>query len=119
MHVPLGSTLVSNNPDKSHLSRSILSDKRQLIQVDLYVGLAHTLFTTSLMVVFATARKLKAMLIGNDSTTVTSDAVISDLKAASVPISFADCRICPDPCDEGALYSDVIHISQSNVLDRP
>ena len=63
------------------------------------------------MVVFATARKLKAMVVGTNSTTVISDAVISDLKAASVPISFADCRICPDPCNEGALYSGVIRIS--------
>jgi len=53
------------------------------------------------MVVFATARKLKALIIGADAGTVTSDGIIADLKAASVPITFADCRICPDPCDEG------------------
>jgi len=53
------------------------------------------------MVVFATARKLKALLIGSDADTVTSDNVISDLLTASVPITFADCRVCPDPCDEG------------------
>ena len=61
------------------------------------------------MVVFATARKLKALIIGADAGTVTSDGIIADLKAASVPISFADCRICPDPCDEGRIYSSMMH----------
>jgi hypothetical protein len=56
------------------------------------------------MMVFATARKIKALVIGTDADTITSDDVVSDLKAASVPISLADCRICPDPCDEGAPF---------------
>ena len=73
--------------------------------------------TPPLMVVFATARKIKALVIGTDADTISSDAdtissdgVISDLKAASVPISSADCRICPDPCDEGAHWSRMTHI---------
>lgn len=53
------------------------------------------------MPIFSTARKFKAMVTGADATTATSDDVISDLKAAAVPISLADCRVCPDPCDEG------------------
>lgn len=59
------------------------------------------IFYSSLMLSFATARKLKARIIGADAEKATSDSVITDLKAASVPISSADCRICPDPCDEG------------------
>lgn len=54
------------------------------------------------MVISAAARKLKAMIIGPDAGTLTSESVITDLKAASIPISSADCRICPDPCNEGA-----------------
>jgi hypothetical protein len=65
-----------------------------------------SLFATSLMTISATARKLKALIIGADAGAVTSDSVIADLKAASVPITSADCRICPDPCDQGAFHSD-------------
>ena len=61
----------------------------------------HFLVSLVLMLRFATARKIKARIIGANAEKATSEGVIADLMAASVPISSADCRICPDPCDEG------------------
>ncbi|KZP12111.1 hypothetical protein FIBSPDRAFT_168518 [Athelia psychrophila] len=40
------------------------------------------------------------MVQGVDVTTGTSSETISSLKGAAVPISLADCRACPDPCDD-------------------
>ncbi|KAF7968882.1 hypothetical protein HWV62_28908 [Athelia sp. TMB] len=48
----------------------------------------------------ATGRRLKAMVQGVNVATATSDETIASLKDAAVPISLADCRVCPDPCDD-------------------
>jgi hypothetical protein len=36
-----------------------------------------------------------------------SKQIHAELEAAGVPVSFADCRTCPDPCEDGkkALFS--------------
>ena len=54
----------------------------------------------------ATGRRLKAMVQGVNVATATSDETIASLKDASVPISLADCRVCPDPCDDEGASSE-------------
>lgn len=44
------------------------------------------------------------MVQGVDVTTGTSSETISSLKGAAVPISLADCRACPDPCDDDGMH---------------
>ena len=44
-------------------------------------------------------RKLKAMVLGMDDIQASNE----ELQSAGVPISTADCRSCPDPCDHGEL----------------
>lgn len=50
-------------------------------------------------------RQLKAYALGETSQepviVVEKDPVYAQLEASDVPVSFAGCRICPDPCDEG------------------
>ena len=44
-------------------------------------------------------RKLKAMVLVMDDIQASNE----ELQSAGVPISTADCRSCPDPCDHGEL----------------
>lgn len=43
-------------------------------------------------------RQIKAYALGE---VVDKDTLFTELEESYVPISSADCRICPDPCDEG------------------
>jgi len=48
----------------------------------------------------STLRKLKAYIVGG----VGADHG-SELKAADIPVSDADCRGCANPCDEGSMWT--------------
>lgn len=43
-------------------------------------------------------RKLKSVVLGQH---INMEGIQAELQAANVPLSTADCRICPNPCDEG------------------
>ncbi|KAJ7086660.1 Sucrase/ferredoxin-like-domain-containing protein [Mycena epipterygia] len=43
-------------------------------------------------------RKLRALVLGNDQP---PDNIYATLSASSIPFASADCRTCPNPCDEG------------------
>lgn len=43
-------------------------------------------------------RKIKATILGHNSN---MDETAASLRAASIPVSEADCRACANPCEEG------------------
>ena len=40
----------------------------------------------------------------------------STLEAAGVPVSLADCRNCPNPCEEGALMTRLLRVRRAGPL---
>jgi hypothetical protein len=68
-------------------------------------------------------RKLRALVLGHDQP---PDNIYTTLTASGIPVASADCRTCPNPCDEGnnsqlalARLTHIFQVTPNTLVDFP